>query len=131
MGIQVWDGINRSNRTEYPADVNQHRVVSYESARGLEGWFVVGLELDEFVVYKLRNPYIVDEHAKPIGSQLSLSMQSGPEWVTELVNEWILIALSRAIDTVVITLTNRNSNLSRSILRIAAECSDYVEVIGA
>ncbi len=61
MGIRVWDGINTWNRMEYPTDVREHRVVTYESARGLEAWVVVCLAFDSFYNYKLRHPYIVSQ----------------------------------------------------------------------
>src|SRR5690606_28801317 len=53
MGISLWDLTNTDLRTQYAVELTQHRLLQYESCRGLEGWTVVCLELDEFIRYKL------------------------------------------------------------------------------
>ncbi len=128
-GIKLWDGVSRDNRTEYPTDVHEHRVITYESARGLEGWVVVCLALDEFVDYKRRNPYIIDTAHGYSGNQMLLGMQSREEQIEELVNEWTMIALTRAIDTVIITLANPSSPFAQKLLGIAKQCGDFIEVL--
>ncbi len=52
MGIPIWDGTNTDLRTQYVVNLEEHRVLQYDSCRGLEGWTVVCLDLDEFVRYK-------------------------------------------------------------------------------
>lgn len=130
-GIRVWDGINHWNRTEYPTNIDGHRVVSYDSARGLEGWTVVCMALDEFVEYKLKRNYIVDDVVSTAEGQMLLGMKSRDERIRELAHEWVLVALTRAIDTTVITLSNPSSPYSRELLKIARECEDFVEVVQA
>src|SRR5690606_27674947 len=53
MGIDIWDSTSKDIRTQYVVDLNQHRLLQYESCRGLEGWTVVCLHLDEFIRYKM------------------------------------------------------------------------------
>jgi hypothetical protein len=130
-GIKTWDGVNRDNRTQYPTDVDEHRVIPYESARGLEGWVVASLALDSFVDYKHNFPYIIDAAMADAKGQLALGMQSQQERVHELVHEWVLIALTRAIDTAIITLENPSSAYSRKLLAVAYRCPDFVEIIDA
>jgi hypothetical protein len=36
-GFSVWDGTSRDVRDTYPTKAEEHRVVRYESCRGLEG----------------------------------------------------------------------------------------------
>ena len=48
----------RDHRAEFPVDVKEHRVVTYESSRGLEGWIVACLDADAFFDYKLMSPYL-------------------------------------------------------------------------
>lgn len=127
-GVKVWDGVIRKNRTEYPTDVDEHRVVTYESARGLEGWVVVSLALDSFVEYKEKNPYIADVDGVSPSGQLAFGLQSPQERIRNLVHEWVLIALTRAIDTIVITLSNPSSEYSRQLLDIAAECNHFARI---
>lgn len=50
--IDIWDGTRSDLRTEYPVDLMQHRLLQYDSCRGLEGWTVVCLEYDKFLDYK-------------------------------------------------------------------------------
>jgi hypothetical protein len=47
-GFKVWDGTTSEGREYFPTDVEQHRIVKYESCRGLEGWTVVCLDFDQF-----------------------------------------------------------------------------------
>ena len=49
--IDFWDGTNKELRRDYPVKVDQHRLIQYESCRGLEGWTVVCIEIDELVKY--------------------------------------------------------------------------------
>jgi len=57
--IDFWDGTNKELRKDYPIKVDQHRLIQYESCRGLEGWTVVCIEIDELVNY-LSNKYKED-----------------------------------------------------------------------
>ena len=51
MGINIWDSTSKDIRSQYVVDLTQHRLLQYESCRGLEGWTVVCLHLDEFIKY--------------------------------------------------------------------------------
>ena len=125
-GIRVWDGIPRDNRTDFPTDIKEHRVVTYESARGLEGWVIACLDLDSFYDYKLRYPYVIpDSELGPSGPGLT----NRDEELTRIVHEWVLIAFSRAIDTLVINLRDANHSFSRQLLTLASGRPDFVEVI--
>ena len=48
-GHDVWDGTDLEVRRSAPIRVSQHRVVQYDSCRGLEGWIVVNYALDDFL----------------------------------------------------------------------------------
>ena len=113
-GIRFWDGVKRSSRTEYPIDPAEHRIVTYDSARGLEGWVVVCMELDKFVEYKRSCPYLEKE-----GQQLSLGLSTPKERIEALVHQWVLIALTRAIDSTVITLANPETEFSKRLLGVS------------
>jgi hypothetical protein len=60
-----------------------------------------------------------------------LGMKSREERIRELAHEWVLIALTRAIDTTVITLSHPSSPYSRELLKLAKECEDFVEIVQA
>ena len=54
-GHDVWDGTDLEVRRSAPIRVSQHRVVQYDSCRGLEGWIVVNYALDDFLTYKFES----------------------------------------------------------------------------
>lgn len=83
----------------FPLD--QFRVISYQACRGLEAWTVVSFEWDEFIL-QLMQVYKLDTIQKAIES-------------------FNLIVMTRAIDTLVITLKDPNSEISRQLIKIAEQ----------
>jgi hypothetical protein len=122
-GIQLWDGTNPIMRSEYPTDVEEHRIFQYDSCRGLEGWSIICLWLDEFVDYKK------DIFQPEIGQQRLLGLYGTEEEQKLFAYRWSLIALTRAIDTIVISLRNPKSELGIMLNEIAQLCPDFVEWI--
>ncbi len=120
-GVQLWDGTSDNHRSEYPTNADEFRVVQYDSCRGLEGWTVVCLQMDDFIEYKKRT------FSEGEARQLSLGLQSEEEKRQEFAYKWSMIPLTRAIDTLVITLQNPNSDYARLLREVADQCKDYVE----
>lgn len=120
MKIKIWDGTNKKNRTEYATDLDQHRVFQYESCRGLEGWTVVCLEFDEFLKYKI-------ETFKEDDSREQTSLMSFDEKRDEFVYLWSLIPLTRAIDTLIITLNDPNSKIGKILRELYEENQDFID----
>lgn len=117
-GIFVWDGTNSKNREGYSIDAEEIRLLQYDSARGLEGWTVVCMDFDVFLEEK-EMEYID-------GSVDSLMLESPAERKKKYLYNWAMIPLTRAIDTIVITLKNPNSTVGNILHQIAKECPDYV-----
>jgi len=120
-GIKIWDGTNTDLRTEYSVDLESHRLLQYESCRGLEGWTVVCLELDEFIRYKF------DTFKEESTDELAL--ETFQEKRDKFVNLWTLIPLTRAIDTLIITLKNPESIIAKVLNEIYLENPDNIEWI--
>jgi hypothetical protein len=120
-GISIWDGTSKDLRTNYSVDLNQHRLLQYDSCRGLEGWTVVCLELDEFVRYKIET--FKDEPTN------ELALESTAEKRDKFVFLWSLIPLTRAIDTLIITIKNKNSLIGKKLKEIYSENPDFIEWI--
>jgi hypothetical protein len=118
--IDFWDGTNKELRREYPIKIDQHRLIQYESCRGLEGWTVVCLEIDELVKY-LSNKYKEDTE------NLELELESPEEKKNRYIYMWALIPLTRAIDTLVITIKDRNSDISKKLYEIYKENTEFIE----
>ena len=120
-GILFWDGTNPLNREGYSINSEEIRLLQYDSSRGLEGWTVVCMDFDVFLKEK-ENEY-VDGHAD------SLMLESPEERKKKYLYNWAMIPLTRAIDTLVITVKDPNSDTGKVLKQIAGECSDYVSWI--
>lgn len=112
--FKVWDGTNTTIRGSYPTDNQQLRLVQYDSCRGLEGWVTVNFELDSFYEYKL--------------NQLTQSAQTAtdPATIRLRVVRWLFIPLTRAMDTLVIHLTGRDSPLKLALEATVVQHQDFV-----
>ena len=117
--LLVWDGTNEEVRLSYSTMGDELRVLQYESARGLEAWTVVCLELDTFIAEKLSS---YDESS--IGNALLL--ESSEERKKKYLINWLLIPWTRAIDTLIITLKNPASEIAKLLVIIANEHPDYI-----
>jgi hypothetical protein len=93
-GYEVWDGTKTSVRDSFPTRIEQHRIVNYQSCRGLEGWTVVCLGLDSH--YEL---------TKAIAKKEPLQeLISAEEYSSRRAAAAALIPLTRAIKHLVIQL---------------------------
>ena len=119
--IDFWDGTNKELRRDYPVKVDQHRLIQYESCRGLEGWTVVCIEIDE-LVKSLSNKY------KEAVDNLELALESPEEKKNRYVYMWTLIPLTRAIDTLVITIKDKNSDIAKKLYELYNENKEFIEV---
>lgn len=117
-GIFLWDGTNSDNRDGYCVNTDEVRVLQYDSARGLEGWVVVCMDFDVFMEEK---------EAEYIDGEVnSLLLESSEERKKKYLYNWAMIPLTRAIDTLVITLKDPQSKMASFIKEIADDCEDYV-----
>ena len=89
---------------------DESRVFQYDSCRGLEGWCTVCIDFDELIKYK----YNVYRKTNP------------DEIAYKQAILWSLMPLTRAIDTIVITLKNPNGDIG-NMLKCIADKYDFVE----
>lgn len=122
-GGKVWDGTARDVREHYPTDREELRFVQYDSCRGLEGWTTINYDLDQFWDYKARQ-WLSEDHAHD-----SL-MESREEAAERHAARWIMIPLTRAIDTLVINLGSAPGPLRSVFRQVAENRPDFVEWIG-
>jgi hypothetical protein len=115
-----WDGTDKDLRSTYPFDLENHRLLQYESCRGLEAWSVVCLALDDFVEHKIK--YFKDEEIE----QSFSFIQDKEENKRKHAYQWSLIPLTRPIDTLIITLKNPRSDFSKKLKTLADEHRDFV-----
>ena len=117
-GAEVWNGMTSEGRNHFPTDVGQYRIVKYESCRGLEGWTVVCLDLDQFFDRQIIEGQTRDRELFVTAEEAS----------TRFAAHWCLIPFTRAIDTLVIQL-HEQSALAKLLLPIARDYEDFVEII--
>ena len=115
-GITVHDGTLEKNKLLTPFDMDAIRVFNYQSCRGLEGWVVIANNLDLFLEEVDRSILI------PLDG---LSLMETKDVV---VSQWLYMILSRPIDTLVITLKNPNSRISRLINSVGKNYYDFCEI---
>jgi hypothetical protein len=95
-GYAVWDGWDEAVRHE-PADNGEIRVVQYHSMRGLEGWCTLLVGLDDAYANRLSHP------------NLEPGDRRRPE---DVAKAWVMMALTRAVQTLVITLNDPHSEVA-------------------
>jgi len=116
QGLSSWDGTSQDIRRDMPRDIAAPRIVQYESCRGLEGWIVVAADLDLFWERKLRE-------APQVASD---ALTSAEVAARKAAARWMLIPLSRAMDTLVISVARRESEIGRLVDRAARTFPDFV-----
>ena len=114
--INVFDGTNPKNRSKYPT-TDICRLYQYQSCRGLEGWSVVCSKFDQAIQYKL------DNYQSP-ENELGLDKEKNKY---KSIMLWALMPLTRPIDTLVITLSNPDSEVGKILKCLATDYSDFVE----
>lgn len=119
--IFIWDGTNEEIRDSYSVFGDDIRVLQYDSGRGLEAWSVICIEFDAFLEEKLS---LYDDSL----FENPLLLESEEERKLKYLVNWALIPLTRAIDTIVITLKNPESETSRILKQIAFENPDYINI---
>lgn len=100
FGHKAFVANRQENRSKmFPQD--QFRIISYQACRGLEAWTVVCFEWDEFI-----NQLIKIHHL---------------ENIEKAIESFNLIVMTRAIDTLVITLKDPNSEVSQKLIETAQQ----------
>jgi hypothetical protein len=104
-GIPVWDASDPAIRASSPAGVDSWRIIQYDSCRGLQGWAVLLMALDDLFANKLKHPNLHDGDA-----DVDVEMAA---------RRWLLIPLTRAVHLLVIHVRDPRS-LVATMLREAA-----------
>ncbi len=118
-GICVFDGTNDALREQYSTDVNDCRLYQYDSCRGLEGWITICLNFDQLVKNKIKE-------AKDFSQSETLALESPEEKQRKYAHLWSLMPLTRAIDTLVITIKDETSDVAKHLIEIGRRYPDFV-----
>ena len=108
-GIECWDACSDRVRKEVLPSKETVRIVQYQSSRGLEGWTVFLFRFDKFWDLKYQEGLKEGE---------SLRDMFPEDYARRYAGQWMMIPMSRAIDTLVINLGHENSAIKNDLLRI-------------
>lgn len=110
---EYWDGTDAERRRSEIPSPGEVRLIYYESCRGLEAWSVACFDIDLFFDQKQAEPdaerYLIDD--------LHYSLQDRKSMFAAT---WVLMALTRAIDSLYIQLRSENSSFGKVIMAYAA-----------
>jgi hypothetical protein len=121
-GLQTWDAVSEDEREEYPTSADQYRIVQYESCRGLEGWIVIAYGLDEFFDFKRANPEISDIAQNDMFFDREAA-------ALEYAKKWIMIPLTRAIDTLVLHVSDEHSYVGKALVELHGTHPESVNLL--
>lgn len=119
-GGAVWDASSSDVREIYPTERDALRIVQYDSCRGLEGWTVINYAFDDFYEYKF-DQWL----ASP--PDLGGLFESKEELAAAFATQWMMIPLTRAMDTLVINVSQRSSVVKDALRSVHKRRSDFVE----
>jgi hypothetical protein len=97
------NNIEENKNKKFPIDA--YRILNYQSCRGLEAWTLVLWNLD-IIIQNISANYIND------------FPDSTKTDITEHINNWLLMIFTRAIDTLVITFNNYESEEYKMIEKL-------------
>ncbi len=121
-GGKVWDGASYETREQYPNEREALRIVQYDSCRGLEGWTVLNYAFDDFWQYKYQQKL----NAPVTPGDL---FDTPEDMAAAYASRWAMIPLTRAIDTLVINLSNKPSEIKNILKAIYEKRLDFMEWI--
>jgi len=119
--IKFWDGTDSELRFEYSDKLDENRLFRYQSCRGLEGWSVSCIEFDTFVEGQIK----VWDKDKQSHKQKNM-FTSDKEKRELFAYSWATMAMTRAIDTIHITLKNKESDVGKLLYRIYEKNKDFI-----
>ena len=118
-GIPIWDACKEETRRFNQIGEDLHRMMFYESTRGIEAWTFVCLEydfwLEEMVTSRAQREY--KESIKQLDLNIFDEGGLDPEEkaISKITARWAMIPLTRAISTNVIQIRSRESKYGKLI----------------
>jgi hypothetical protein len=111
-GMPVWDASDAAIRASPPAGVESWRIIQYDSCRGLQGWAVLLMALDDLFTNKLKHPNLHDG--------------DGDVDIELAARRWLLIPLTRAVHLLVIHVRDPHSAVATMLRTAAAEMPEGI-----
>lgn len=127
--MMFWDGAtDDKGNLPYPSP-NECRLLFYHSCRGLEAWSVACFNIDRFYNQKKDDPdaekYLLEDEME---SGMHKAFLTNEERKQRFAGTWVLMALTRAIDTLYLDFNQKNSELSLIAMEYIKQHPDDVRV---
>ncbi len=123
LNIGCWDGTDRKTRASFPMNVEETRMVTYDSCRGLEGWSVVCVSIDQ----------LFDQKVKYFdSSEVDDLYVTAEQRARRFAAAWVMIPLTRAMDHLVIHIENPDhllSEVAESMQRKFGESEGWFKIL--
>ena len=117
--------INPGFLDEYKSKVSSSydelRMLHYQSARGLEGWTTFLMNFDQFIENQKQ------DSIKQFERQ-NITEISKEEYVDDITNRWIMMMLTRSVDTTVIHFQNKDSLIYEKMISYSEKYPDFINV---
>jgi hypothetical protein len=123
--FMFWDGTVEDKSQLIVPSPNESRVIYYESCRGLEAWAVACFAIDKFFNQKREDP----DAEKFLIENMFLN-QNNEQRKSMYAATWVLMALTRVIDTQYIQINDINSEFGKVVLEYLNQKNKNVRVIG-
>lgn len=123
--ILLFDGTNPENREYFSLDNSLCRLYQYDSCRGLEGWSVICYDFDLLIKYKY-DSFMSKLQSGEMAGFLGASISATAKVMTYM---WALMPLTRAIDTLVITLSDPESEIGKLLHKMSQNKRHYDDII--
>lgn len=114
MGYMFWDGTQKNKDQLQVPSSNEIRTLYYESCRGLEAWSVFCFDIDMFFNVKCDE----DEADKFMLDDIFTDAESRKK---KFAANWILMAMTRAMDTLYLQVNDINSEFGRALKKYTEE----------
>lgn len=122
LNFNIWDGSSvNKKQLSIPGSLSA-RSIFYESCRGIEAWSIMCLGLDNFYEEKKKEP----EADNYLLNEIFFDPKERNETYAAT---WILMAITRAIDTCYIQIDNKSSKLSQIIIEFSKIHPNFIEII--
>ena len=113
--LMFWDGTESDKSKLIVPSSFESRLIYYESCRGLESWSVACFSIDKFFKLKKEDPdaekFLLTEEK---GDTMNLFL-TNEERRNMFAATWVLMALTRVIDTLYIQLDDENSEFGKVV----------------
>jgi len=129
LGIPYWNGTSPDVLNLPPMESSKVRLVSLDQCRGLEGWKVALVGLDRFYERKFQEAENEAARERAGAAHDDAAQMDVGVMARISAAQWIMMILTRPIDTLIIHVEDEHSPFARTLLDVATNLGrDYISI---